>query len=417
MRFISSLAVVSLLLLPGCNGTTTETSSNAAPESASTVAETASASNEPTTDGTSRDLNPGVVIGSDLAAADSQRQVLIYYVNEPHAGIYRKLQGWTAETDDAEIRKAGERLADDLAQFPAAVQKDLEAIRASAPAHVGIAIFTNELVREGKCQIKQIGDSEYRTVDFDRPAAEAADKKYHPVSDPAVMAAALAFVAGQFDPGEHNFALVTKAHGAPQLAISTLFGHVMGAESSDQLMEMIAEFRRAIAQHAAEDAKSDTEVALNNENQGATVGLLDKDDVLDGEQGGRLDPMGENTLAGKALLSGMTKDVYFDTLAAANERHGMQFSLVFLEACKSQLDEQQTARLTASQPNEFIGVLYASDMTGLRYNTIDYSQMLEPVGKRKLPLIAAMRQHLDEIQETQEHIAAQGELDPPRAKQ
>jgi hypothetical protein len=108
----------------------------------------------------------------------------------------------------------------------------------------------------------------------------------------------------------------------------------------------------------------------------------------------------------------MTKDDYFKTLAAASERHGMRFSLVFLEACKSQLDEQQAARLITSQPNAFIGVLYVSDMTGLRYNTIDYGQMFEPVGQRELPLIAAMRQHLDEIQKTQQHIPAQGELQP-----
>jgi hypothetical protein len=63
-----------------------------------------------------------------------------------------------------------------------------------------------------------------------------------------------------------------------------------------------------------------------------------------------------------------------------------------------------------SQPNKFIGVLYASDQTGLRYNTIDYARMFEPVEQNEIRLIAAMRRHLDEIQETQEHIPAKGEL-------
>lgn len=76
-----------------------------------------------------------------------------------------------------------------------------------------------------------------------------------------------------------------------------------------------------------------------------------------------------------------------------------------MEACKSEFDAQQFTNLKV---NSHIGSLYTSNETGLRYQNVDYRNVLQKVEQGK-ELNDAMEDHLDHFQKTQEPISSKQE--------
>lgn len=389
-------------------------------------------------------LNEGQVMDADLLGSQRNRQVLVYVVNEPDAEIFRRLQLWTAEVDDAEVQRAGRRLRQDLEKFPATVAQELADIRAGAPDATGVIIFTNEMARRGKALVKPIDATEFTAVDFAAPTPIAVDRRHHPLTDPSVLETALTLAAEQFDPAEHDFALIVKSHGTAEMAMATMFGHVMAAQSPTEMMELIEQFRRARAAtgegvqaatvgltdansdaHARDDTlETDARAELDKDNAlgpdvsatldremapGAGEGVsLDPmaDNTLDPMADNTLDPMAENTLGGKLLLAGMPKDVFFLTLTGVVDRLQMRLPVVFLEACRSELGDARTARVVTSSLQGYVGVVYASDETGLLYSTVDYAKMLAAVGDGdgQFSLVDSLRNYLDDYRLRQDEL-------------
>jgi hypothetical protein len=81
--------------------------------------------------------------------------------------------------------------------------------------------------------------------------------------------------------------------------------------------------------------------------------------------------------SGQTVHFGITKEQFVTILSKAGQEH-MYFPVVFLESCKSQLPSVQMASLKSSQP---VGIVFASDASGLGYQTIDYDSL----GKLNLP--------------------------------
>ena len=90
----------------------------------------------------------------DVVLDGSKTQVIIYYANEtrPTANL-NQLAEWFAGSDNARIRKIGERLKQDAKDFPDVIASEAEAIRAATASKTkpfAVAIFNNALARDGK---------------------------------------------------------------------------------------------------------------------------------------------------------------------------------------------------------------------------------------------------------------------------
>jgi hypothetical protein len=188
-----------------------------------------------------------------------------------------------------------------------------------------VAIFTNRLVRQGKCLLWKHGWEDVLEIAYPAPTDPNHILTSNPLSRPDSLREVLAFVAGQFDPQKYDFVLITKSHGSTTKAITPRL--TVRAEETSR-----AELLRVASEQIADDELP--------------------------EWAGRL---------------GISKAEYFAILNEARQRHGMHFSLVYMEACNANTEEVRQQQLPANVDRlmylrddaNYINLLYADILQGM----------------------------------------------------
>jgi len=358
--------------------------------------------------GDSRDLNAGLKISKRPAA---EKQVLIYYTNEPNVAAFRKLQTLIRTQKGAIYDRTASRIDDDLKNFHAAVATEVELIRTQAPVEIGVAIFTNELARKHQCLIKANGDREFETTTFPflevnsasegskEPAEWTADVVLHPLSAAGTLDAALNLASQHFAPTNHEFVLVTKSHGNKELAMATMMGQVLYVSNEKELIKCFA----SLANERGFDVAADGTLKAHIKRETASTVLQNGAEAktLSPETNNTLSPDMNDTLGGKILVTGMTKRDFYSVLNRHAKQCEFYIPVLFAESCRSEVDR---AALTNKDIEPFtspaIGTIYASNATGLRYTTADYRKICATM-QHGTNLSTAFQQHLDEVQKSQ----------------
>ena len=277
---------------------------------------------------------------SALCESVQRAEVLIYYANETapddaEAKNYQTIIGWLRSSAHPRHQKVAETLEQDIHVFPAAVDVEVHSLKSQLPKTVGApntVVITNRLCRQGKCLVWRTDWPSVRRVDLKVPSCKDRDyiTKSNPLSCPDTFQSFLGQVARWFDPGKHNFVLITKSHGSTESSITTRLRIRSETISRDEVL------RRALIQQ--DDAK----------------------------------PLDE----GQDI--GITKEEYFYILGEAGKQWGMQFTLVYPEACCSTIDDSLIAKLSSN-----IGcVCYNSETTSFYINLI-YPDILRQMKGRK----------------------------------
>jgi len=253
-------------------------------------------------------------------------EVLIYFANETapegdEARNYDVILGWLRSGEHPIHARTVASLERDRRIFPAAVDIEVSDLMDKIPESKRgpeAVIFTNRLVRQGKCLLWKHGSTSFNEVSF----AISPNSNYilasNPLSRTDALPAVLAFVAKEFDPHQHNFILVTKSHGSNKKAIIPRLA-VRAEETNQEELLKVA-----------------------------------KGQMTEGEL---------PEWAGKL---GVSKMEYFTILAEAYQRHGMHFSLVYMEACNAytddirlgQLPENVDRLLLLGKDAHYINILY-----------------------------------------------------------
>lgn len=317
-------------------------------------------------DEVSRDLSAPVTLNSKLG--DSQKiPVLIYYANETAPGEAEKKNWdqaieWLRGSDDKDVKAIADQLENDLRKFPAAVDDEIDAIARSASrsGYVRVVVFTNRLARQGHFHVLKSAADDFRAAAIKLPEFEKSIYASHPLSHPAVFHAALVAVGQQFDPATHEFVLVTKSHGKRDMALTPRLA-VNASEIGREELLALARTDATVGRMLDKDDFIDKE------------NYLDKEMALDKDDGLQKNDLGDLNRPGASL--GVSKMVYVATLRKVGAETGMQFPVLFIESCKSQLDGVMLDSLRTREAN--IGRLYTSDLKGLEYKTLDYAALFE----------------------------------------
>ena len=165
-----------------------------------------------------------------IAASEAGRrkEVLVYYANETapegqEAANYDTIIGWLKTGDDEKHAEIAAQLERDRRVFAAAIDVETNALMCEIPDLEDgpqAVIFSNRLVREGKCLVWRRGWEGFDETDFPAPQHENYIVAANPLSHSDTMKDVLAFVADQFDPREHEFILVVKSHGKRDKALT-----------------------------------------------------------------------------------------------------------------------------------------------------------------------------------------------------
>ncbi len=281
-----------------------------------------------------------VVFGGSIHAqpvavqSPNRSEVFIWYVNatdldDTEWRNWDTIIAWLRSSDNTKCRKIAGQLENDREKFPAAVNQEMAVLRERLPRYgveIGAALFTNRSVRQGKYLLlpkghRQFCESSITVPDTDQPLLAK-----NPMSRPEVLALCLRETAKRFDPAHHDFILFTKSHGNPKMAMTPRLW-VRPEEANRK--EVIA----VASGELAEDKRP----------------------------------------AWSRRRFGITKDEFFGIVAQAGREEGMQFSLVFMEACDGVLGENVSVR-----PPENIRRLYMTGTEHTKFQNFDYAASLVP---------------------------------------
>lgn len=386
-------------------------------------------------------LNSPVTIRAD-AGPSLRRTVLIYYANETPTdrfsnGNRQTIVEWLRGSRNGEALKLVEALQSDARGFPETVAREVAALQAAAAARAksaafGLVVFTNADARQSRFRYLRPGEEgPFHVAPLALPRLDDPILQASPLTEPHVFARALVAAARLFDPNDHQFVLITKSHGSPELALMPQLTFQANAVRKEAVL---AVFDKEAAVRVSDAPLRSVSPGISGGNQGGTLdpsqgGTLDPSQggTLDPSQGGTLDPSQGGTLGpmksarwlallvGKPLSAeaqaalveeienearatvpaseptrlviGIPKSIYFVVLEQLGKHRGMRFPLVVVESCHSELSPETVGRLTRSAAN--LGVLYTSDHAGLKYETLDYAKVLAGAD-RDLPVAAAL---------------------------
>lgn len=158
-------------------------------------------------------------------AEPTTRPVLVYLANEtrPSAAGGRNaeiVEGWLRASGDPAAREAAERLAEDRAQFPAAVDRDVQALL-GLPGTALLAA-TNDSIRAG-CVWLRTGDDEQLASALPFPAPPASGDVVvddSPLANRVVLKQLLGLVGERFPVERHHFIVLVKSHGVGELVLT-----------------------------------------------------------------------------------------------------------------------------------------------------------------------------------------------------
>jgi hypothetical protein len=154
-----------------------------------------------------------------------QPVTLVYYANETVPQIvdsrhYQSLLRLLEAERDARADSVMRSIQYDLAFFPAAVQKDIKDLRATALANAWtLFIFTNASALKGNYE-RQGADGVTETYAFPlSPTNEDPLLEYSPLARPEVLRNAAAEVADQLKGSNAKLVFITKTHGSEDMAL------------------------------------------------------------------------------------------------------------------------------------------------------------------------------------------------------
>jgi hypothetical protein len=325
--------------------------------------------------GLSRDLNAPVVIDATLDRP-GKKKVLIYYANETapsadEAKNYDVLIQWLKTSDEESIRKIARSLESDLKTFHAVVDEEIAAIqrnlsKADPNTKVAAVIFTNRLARRGVFRVQESGSDAVAEAKIAMPKLNGLVCKSNPLAHPDVFTAALTAVSKRFDAANHQYVLVTKSHGGPQVALTP---RIVLEASTTSRQDLLAMLDRDVTRTKSETLAAGTRTLLESaklllDADKWEMPFLDKDNALDASD-----------INSKLPAVGVTKADFVSTITAMGRQSGMKFPVLFVESCRSQLEDVELRELTAADSN--IGLLYTSDLKGLSYKTLDYDKVFQ----------------------------------------
>jgi hypothetical protein len=274
---------------------------------------------------------PSVWFASQTSLARERgAEVLIYYANETapqgrEAANYEQIIAWLRSCGGAKHARVAESLARDRQIGSAAVDVEIDILLNGIPRLSDgpqAIVFTNRLVRGGKCLEWRHGWDRFREVKFPAPQDENYILADNPLSRCETMRDVLALAAQEFDPARHDYVLISKSHGSLRKAVTPRLA-VRAEETS----------REEICRVAAPDSSAEE--------------LPD--------------------WAGKL---GISKEEYFSILADAGRRADMRFALVYWEACNASTGGIGTDHL----PDNVDRLLLIQH--GANYNNLLYGDIL-----------------------------------------
>jgi hypothetical protein len=256
----------------------------------------------------------------------------------------------------------------------------------------GLFLFTNRMHKEGKYLSCPKGEYVGQKNLPDVAAVNAAIASEGPLADvyrnspnahQAALQNALAVVAKQLSEGD-TVVLITKSHGNERHAMVPPLQKTFSAEWFKRYVELIG--AQEASSHVASPAgggsgRDGSETSASERDLGGDDGALsDTDSALGSDEGalgsdegalgayeGPLSDVGiglgdvEIGLGGAG--GGLTKEAYVATIKGAE----LPYSLIFLEACKTDLADELVEELKAARPGVKV---WASDNKGLEYRTI-----------------------------------------------
>lgn len=269
-----------------------------------------------------------LLVASDCHAESDRPEVVIYLANETapdeaERQNYETIIGWLNSEPSLKTARIVADLNMDREQFNAAVGLEVSDLSIEIPTQKssgGLVVITNQLFRSSKCLLWKPGDDRVQAAQL--PIDSAHDNfilAANPLSRADMLEAALSYVAKQFDPRQHRFVLILKSHGSET---------------------KIATPRLAVR---AEETNRDEILRIANSET--------PDEEL---------PLWINQL-------GITKPELFSVLREVGSRQGMDFSLVFVEAChaarhrfsRDDLPHNVERLLLIRERANYINVLYA----------------------------------------------------------
>lgn len=362
--------------------------------------------------GASRDLNAPLEFNADLGNS-AKKTVLIYYANETapdqaEAQNYERLIQWLESSPNPKVKHISESLKGDLDKFHKVVDFEIATITKHLKEHrsqpeMAIAVFTNRMTRKGKFELMRSGQNAPEQVAFTVPSLNGLIYKANPLSHPIVFQSALAAVSQQFSPQQHQFVLVTKSHGGAEFVISP---RVVLDVSQVERESLLARLDRDVAGMTTQPGSG----ALKASKSSTSLDTWKSETILDTWKSETIlatdATVNAEPLEGDPPRIGVSKQSYVTALLQVMDATGMEFPLLFIEACRSQLEEVEIRELHGGQKR--IGRLYTSDLTGLHYTTVDYDRVFQRV-KGGEPLARAI--HGDLIAKYEAQKAARQQAD------
>ena len=238
-------------------------------------------------------------------AAEMRSEVLVYYANETapearEAANYDTVIGWLRTGDHAKHASIANSLMRDRGVFAAAVDVETDVLRNEIPRLQNgpqTIIFTNRLVRQGKCFEWRHGWASFRELGFPVPQDDNYILAANPLSRSDTLRDVLTFVAKEFPPLRHEFLFITKSHGSSRKAVTPRLAVRAEETNREELLRVAA------------------------------------------------DQVGEEQLPDWAGRLGISKDDYFSIFADAGRRLQMNFSLIYSEACNAYTEDVRPDRL------------------------------------------------------------------------
>jgi len=290
-------------------------------------------------------LGTGLAFPCSAAADGGYREVWIWYVNETSPvgddlRNYETIIGWL---ESGETEKAGlfaRTLRDELSLFQAAVAREETAIESGVVAAAGridALLVTNHLARSGRYRYYDRAAGRFLEAALTFPPSDDYVLQSNPLVRGEALEAVLAEAARRYDPAAHRFVLITKSHGGPEHALAVRLPRHHEEISREQLLASLA--------GDADEIPAPPKI-------------------------------------------GVTKAEYFALLDRAGRRHGLQFSLVFMEACRGIFAPGEEQTLPTN-----VRLLYTSGNRSLQYSTLDYAALLSQI-KPDRPFSAVLDEYL-----------------------
>ena len=273
----------------------------------------------------------GFVCSSRLAAGEPNREVWIWYVNETSpvgADLrnYEMIIGWLESGDTDKTRLFARTLRDELSLFQAAVAQEMTAIErgmAAAAGRIDALLVTNQSARAGQYRYFDRAAGRFLSASLALPPSDDYVLQSNPLVRGEALEAVLAEAARRYDPAAHRFVLITKSHGGPEHALAVRLPRHHEEITREQLLASLA---------------------------GNVDGIPAPPQI------------------------GVAKAEYFAILDRAGHRHGLQFNLVFMEACRGIFAPGEEQTLPTN-----VRLLYTSGNRSLQYSTLDYAALLSQV--------------------------------------